>query len=333
MKNHKRTIFIFSLLVVMSIIIYLFFWMITTPYQLFPSDPNLREVMQKAIVNILNRKFDQVLGMTISAILIATTSLVFQTLTENRILTPSLIGFDAIFVTVQTIIVFFFTSSSIFYTNPYINFLVSAGLMIFISLLMYKLILRNHKNHLVFLLLVGLILSTLSRSLSSFLQNIIDPMEFQSIVIRTEVTVSNMNTSIIYMTIPILLIIMILFVKNFKTYDVMTLGESQAIGLGVEYQKKMTFALIYIAIAMSITTALIGPISFLGLITVNASRELLKTHKHLPLFILSSLMAMLMLILGQAIIVETGYVTTVSVWISLVGGIYMIYLLIKENQG
>jgi iron complex transport system permease protein len=68
------------------------------------------------------------------------------------------------------------------------------------------------------------------------------------------------------------------------------------------------------------------------LITVNASRELLKTHKHLPLFILSSLIAMLMLILGQTIIIETGYMTTVSVWISLAGGIYMIYLLLKENQ-
>ncbi|MFA7055751.1 MAG: iron chelate uptake ABC transporter family permease subunit [Acholeplasmataceae bacterium] len=332
MAKHRRMIIIFTILVFISISLYLFFWMVTTPYQLFPKDAQLKVVMQKAITNIIGRKFDQVIGMTIAAILIASSSLVFQTITENRILTPSLIGFDAVFVTVQTLIVFLFTSSSIFYTNPYLNFVLASGLMIMISLSMYRIILKKNKNHLVFLLLVGMILSTLSRSLASFLQNIMDPMEFQSIVIRTEVTVSNMNTSIIYMSIPFLLIISFLFIKNFKTYDVMTLGESQAIGLGVEYQKKMNYALIYMAIAMSITTALIGPISFLGLITVNASRELLKTHKHLPLFILSSLIAMLMLILGQTIIIETGYMTTVSVWISLVGGIYMIYLLLKENE-
>jgi iron complex transport system permease protein len=260
--------------------------MLTTPYNLFPSDLALREVMQKAILNIVSRKFSQVLGMIIASILIATTSLVFQTLTENRILTPSLIGFDAVFVTVQTLIVFIFTSSSVFYSNPYLNFFIASGLMVLISLSMYKMILKKNKNHLVFLLLVGMILSTLSRSLASFIQNIMDPMEFQSIVIRTEVTVSNMNTSIIYMVIPFAMLILGYFIVNLKTYDVMTLGESNAIGLGVEYQKKMNMALIYIAIAMSITTALIGPISFLWMITVNAAREVLKTHKHLPLFIL-----------------------------------------------
>jgi iron complex transport system permease protein len=306
--------------------------MLTTPYDLFPSDPERADRMLSAIKSILSRKSSQVMAMIISAILISSTSLIFQTLTNNRILTPSLIGFDAIFVLVQTVIVFFFTSSSIVYVNPYINFLVAATLMIVLSLLMYRLILRKNRNHIIFLLLVGMVLSTLSRSLATFLQTVMDPEEFQSLLIRTEVSIANMNTTIIWLSLPLMVLIVILIVKNFRSYDVMSLGESQAIGLGVDYAKKLNWGLIYIALAMSISTAMIGPISFLGLIAVNAAREILKTYKHFPLFIASSLIAIIFIVLGQGIIVETGYLTTVTVLISMIGGAYMIYLVLKENK-
>jgi len=331
MKRHKY-IYIFLVISIISALLYVFLWMLTTRYDLFPSDPERRAQMARAIRNITQRKTIQLIAMVVAAVLIASTSLVFQTLTHNRILTPSLIGFDSIFITVQTLIIFLFTSKSLFYTNIYINFFISAGLMIFISMLMYALILRKNRNNLIFLLLVGMILSTLSRSLANFLQTIMNPDEFQSIVIRTEVSVSNMNTGIIIIAIPILIIILGLIVKEIKALDVMTLGESQATGLGVSYQQKMNLHLIYIAVAMSVATAMIGPISFLGLIAVNASRELLKTYRHRELLILSSLIAITFLVLGQTIIVETGYLTTVTVWMSLVGGLYMIYLILKENK-
>ena len=330
-RNHKLLIILCSL-ALLSVVFYIFFWMLTTPYDLFPSDPERAERMKQAILNILSRKTMQVLAMVVSAILISSTTLVFQTLTNNRILTPSLIGFDAIFISVQTAIVFFFTSSSIVYINPYLNFAVSSVLMIAISLLMYKMILKNNRNNIIFLLLVGMILSTLSRSLSSFLQTVMDPEEFQSLTIRTEVSIANMNTSIIWLAIPLLIVLIYLMTREFKSYDVMTLGESQAVGLGVSYTKKMNWGLIYIALAMSISTAMIGPISFLGLISVNAAREMLKDYKHFPLFMASSFIGIIFLVFGQGLIVETGYLTTVTVLISMIGGAYMIYLVLKENK-
>lgn len=332
MRNKPWIFIMFGVLAILSIAAYLTFWMLTTSYDLFPSDPIRREMMQKAIVSIISRRTSQVLAMVVSAVLIASTALVFQTLTNNRILTPSLIGFDAIFVTVQTALVFFLTSQSILFINPYYNFLIAAGVMIMITLVLYKMILRGNKNNIIFLLLVGMVLSTLSRSLSSFLQTIMDPEEFQSLVIRTEVSISNMNTSIIWIAVPLMAAILFMIVREIRYYDVMTLGESQAVGLGVSYTKKLNISLIYIALAMSIATALIGPISFLGLIAVNAAREILKTYKHMPLMILSSLIAIVFLVLGQTIIIETGYLTTVTVLMSMVGGAYMIYLVLKENR-
>jgi len=331
MKTKRRWIILISL-VLFSMMFYLFFWMLTTPYDLFPSDPVRAEKMREAIFNIISRRSIQMLAMIISAILISSTSLVFQTMTQNRILTPSLIGFDAIFISVQTTIVFFLSSSSIFFVNPYLNFLVSAGLMIVVSLVLYRLILKKNKNNIIFLLLVGMVLSTLSRSFASFLQTVMDPDEFQSLTIRTEVSITNMNLSIIWLALPLMIIMIYLLMKDYREYDVMTLGEHNAIGLGVRYAKKMNTSLIYMALAMSISTALIGPISFLGLISVNAAREMLKDYKHLPLFLASSMIAVIFLVLGQGIIAETGFLTTVTVLISMVGGMYMIYLILKENK-
>lgn len=332
MKANKKLWIILGILTLISILFYVFFWMLTTPYELFPQDPERALRMRTAIFNILSRKGIQVLAMVVSAILISSTTLVFQTMTNNRILTPSLIGFDAIFVTVQTAIVFFFTSSSIVYINPYLNFIVASFLMIVVSLLMYKMILKNNRNNIVFLLLVGMVLSTLSRSLASFLQTIMDPEEFQSLNIRTEVSIANMNVSIIWLAVPLMIVILVLMKREFRSYDVMTLGESQAIGLGVPFAKKLNWSLIYIALAMSISTAMIGPISFLGLIAVNAAREMLKDYRHITLFYASSLISIIFLVLGQGIVVETGYLTTVTVFISMLGGAYMIYLVLKENK-
>ena len=331
MKTRRRWIILMSL-VLFSMMFYLFFWMLTTPYDLFPSDPVRAEKMREAIFNIISRRSIQMLAMIISAILISSTSLVFQTMTQNRILTPSLIGFDAIFISVQTTIVFFLSSSSVFFVNPYLNFIVSAGLMMVVSLVLYRLILKKNKNNIIFLLLVGMVLSTLSRSFASFLQTVMDPDEFQSLTIRTEVSITNMNLSIIWLALPLMIIMIYLLMKDYREYDVMTLGEHNAIGLGVRYAKKMNTSLIYMALAMSISTALIGPISFLGLISVNAAREMLKDYKHLPLFLASSMIAVIFLVLGQGIIAETGFLTTVTVLISMVGGMYMIYLILKENK-
>ncbi len=330
--RHRKYIWITLVIAILSVLSYVFLWMLTTRYQLFPDDPGQRLIMQQAILNIVSRRGYQVLAMIVSSVLIATTSLVFQTMTQNRILTPSLLGFDAIFVLSQTAIVFFLSSTSPLIQNPFLNFLTATMIMVFISLVVYRFILRKNKNHIIFLLLVGLILSTLARTFANFLQSIMDPDEFQSVVINTEVTISNMNVSIILLAVPLMLCVIGLLMREFKYYDVMSLGESHAIGLGVPYHKKMNVSLVYIAIAISVSTALIGPISFLGLIVVNAAREMIKTYKHMPLMIVSSLLAISFMVFGQTIISLTGYQMTVTVLISLVGGVYMIYLILKENK-
>lgn len=329
MKKHKKIIVVFAVLAVVSMITYMFIWI--------PMNINLLQRHNfSRILGIIYqnsmRKSVELIGIVVSAVLISVSSLLFQTLTKNRILTPALIGFDAVFVMIQTFIVFSYTSTNILFINAHINFILSTLLLIIYTLVLYRLVLRKNKNNIVFLLLVGMVLTTLSRNFSTFLQSVMEPEEFDTLVLRTQMSISNMNTSIIWLATPIMIMMIILMTRAHKTLDVMALGEDEAINLGVEYHKQNYLYMIYIAISMSVATALIGPMSFLGLITVNMSRELLKTNKHLPTIVLSSLIAVVFLLMGQAIVAAVGFRTTVDVILSLVGGAYMIYLVLKENK-
>ncbi len=281
---------------------------------------------------IIKRRSIQIIAITIGAVLIAVSSLSFQTITDNKILTPSVLGFDAIYIITQTLLVALLGANSLFFANEYINFILSTILMIGIVLMMYQFILRKNKNNVVLLLLVGLIISTLASNISNFIQVFMDPENFQSITAMTTVSLNNIKENLVLISIPIMILTIFLFAKEQRYYDVMILGENQAIGLGVDFHKKTKHTLIYIAIAVSVSTALIGPLSFLGLIAVSSAREIFKTNKHRILMIASSLLSLVFILIGQLIVELLDHQTSVSVMISLIGGAYMIYLILKENK-
>lgn len=286
-------------------------------------------------LRILGRSGTSLLGMIISATLIAVVSLAFQTITENRVLTPSMLGFDSVFLATQSILVFFASNIRIMgklFANPYYNFLVTTGVMLLISMLMYSVMLRKNKNNIVFLLLFGLILSSIVQSLTNYIEVLLDPQQFQQLKAVTTVSITNMNESIILLATPAMVVLTFLFVRRSREYDVMQLGESNAKSLGVPYTSRVNRTLILVALAMAVTTALIGPLTFLGLLAVNIARELFKTYKHSVLFFGSILVAVLFLVLGQSLVELLRYATPVTVLIDLIGGIYMIILILKEHK-
>ena len=107
--------------------------------------------------------------MAITGTAIAFSTVIFQTITHNRILTPSVMGVDSMYEVVQTIIFFFAGSTSILVVNRYLNFGVSIIAMILFALLLYRFLFRADKHPIYFLLLVGMIIGTLSRKSTYFL--------------------------------------------------------------------------------------------------------------------------------------------------------------------
>jgi iron complex transport system permease protein len=217
--------------------------------------------------------------------------------------------------------------------NKNVNFLLSVGLMVLFALLLFQLLFKREGRNIYFLLLVGIVFGTLFGSMSSFLQVLIDPNEFQIVQDRMFASFNNVNTDLLLAAILITAAIAVYFMKFSHFLDVLSLGREHAVNLGIDYDGVVRRLLIIIAILVSIATALVGPITFLGLLVANVAHEFLKTHQHKYLIAGSILISIIALLGGQFIVEKVfTFSTTLSVIINFIGGVYFIYLLLRENK-
>ena len=281
----------------------------------------------------LSLRIPKTIALLLVAASIAFSSAVFQTLTNNRILTPSVLGLDSLYLFIQSFIVFVFGSGMLARLGENFNFIVSVAFMVGFSLLLFRLLFKGEGRNIFFLLLVGLVMGTFFQSLSTFMQVLIDPNEFLVIQNRMFASFNNMNTDILWLALLISFLAVLFALKDLRTLDVLSLGRENAINLGVNYDYMVKKFLIIISILISVSTALVGPITFLGLLVVNLAREILKTYKHNYLITGAILIGSIALTFGQLMAERImNFSTPISIIINFIGGLYFIYLLLKESK-
>ena len=281
---------------------------------------------------VLSKRTEKVFAMILTGAAIAFSTIVFQTITNNKILTPSIIGLDSLYMLIQTFLVFTLGSTSSL-MNQNINFFISIGLMVLFVGILYKVIFKREGSNLYFLLLIGIIFGTLFESISSFMQVLIDPNEFMRIQDKMFASFNNINTELLMISFILIILVTLYFLKFIKYLDVLSLGKEHAINLGVDYDRIVKRLLVVVAILISIATALVGPITFLGLLVVNVTYQLFKTYQHKFLIIGSILVSIISLVGGQLIVERVfTFSTTLSVIVNFIGGVYFIYLLLKQSK-
>jgi iron complex transport system permease protein len=281
---------------------------------------------------VLSKRTEKIFAMILTGAAIAFSTIVFQTITNNKILTPSIIGLDSLYMLIQTFLVFTLGSTSSL-MNQNINFFISIGLMVLFVGILYKVIFKREGSNLYFLLLIGIIFGTLFESISSFMQVLIDPNEFMRIQDKMFASFNNINTDLLMISLILIILVTLYFLKFIKYLDVLSLGKEHAINLGVDYERIVKRLLVVVAILISIATALVGPITFLGLLVVNVTYQLFKTYQHKFLIIGSILVSIISLVGGQLIVERVfTFSTTLSVIVNFIGGVYFIYLLLKQSK-
>lgn len=311
----KKRILFLALLAVAVILVYMFTLMGTRPDYVLP------------------RRAVKVAAMVLIACSVGYSSVVFQTITNNRILTPSIMGFESVYILFQSFIVFLYGDASFQVIHSHTNFLFSVVLMLGFALTLYFTMFRKENVNVYFLLLVGLILGSIFGSMTSFMQMIIDPNEFAVIQKSLFASFNNINTELLGIAAIALSITLIVGSRLLHNLDVLALGKEHAINLGVNYQRLVRISLLLIAVQVSISTALVGPITFLGILIANLSYEFIPSYKHRHTIIGASLMGILLIVGGQFIVEHVFNMgTTISILINFVGGLYFIILLLKSRK-
>ena len=184
------------------------------------------------------------------------------------------------------------------------------------------------------LLLVGLLMGTLFRSFSSFIVMLIDPNEFLIIQSAMFASFDKINLNLLTISAVLLIASMLVGIKYFRQLDVLSLGRENAISLGVDYHKVIKANLLIISVMVAISTALVGPITFLGILVANLTYELVKSSKHSYMVLACCLLTAVTVVGGQYLVEHLfNMSTTISIIINFVGGVYFIYLLLKSNKG
>ncbi|MEZ9191865.1 iron chelate uptake ABC transporter family permease subunit [Vibrio sp. 10N.286.52.F8] len=280
----------------------------------------------------LSLRLPKLLSIVLAAVAISASSLVFQTITNNRILTPSILGFDSLYMLVQTVLLFVFGSASFWVIDSIANFSMSVTVMILFSFALFHFYFKSKRNNVFTLLLIGIVCGSVFSSLSNFLAMLIDPNEFAVLQNVMFASFNNVKGELVYLSlIPLGLSLLGLWLLAPKL-DVLWLGVDNATSLGVNTKRLTQITLVIVSVMVAVSTALVGPVLFFGLITVSLARQIFKSYQHRVLIIASSLLAVVLLVSGQWFIEKVmAFETTVSVIINLAGGLYFMFLLLRTR--
>ena len=264
---------------------------------------------------------------------IAVSTVLFQTVTGNRILTPSLMGFDALYILLQTVVVFVFTAQLFRDTDPRLVFVVETLLMVAFALTLFRWLFTSGRRELHVLLLVGMVFATLFRSLAGFLQRLIDPSEFQILQGLMFASFTTVDEDLVWISAAIVGGATVFVVRRLHVFDVLALGPATATNLGVDHRREVNRVLTVVAVLVSVSTALVGPITFFGLLVAHLAYQLAGTHRHAVVLPMAGLAAICTLVGGQFLLERVLEVTTtLSVVIEFVGGLTFIALLLHRAR-
>ena len=283
---------------------------------------------------ILSLRIPTLVVMMIAAFSISSASLIFQSIINNRIVTPCLLGMNAMYTLVHTAVIFVVGSGSILATNANLSFTVDLIVMSVVATFVYSFMFEKTGNNVLYVLLIGTVLASFFGSIQSTMIRVMDPNEYDALLTTLVADFNNINVEVIYFSLILLVALTIFLWKDLKLLDVITLGKAQAINLGVDYDRTVRRLLLGVVLCIAVATAMVGPISFLGLIIANLARQLLKTHKHNHLILGSALMGMLAIIAGQFVSQHIfSYAVPISTFITIGGGVYFLYLLLFTKGG
>lgn len=272
-------------------------------------------------------------ALAVAGMTAGVSTVVFHTLTRNHILTPSLIGFDSIYVLINTLFVFFLGSNALTQQDPIVGFVVNAVIMVVFAVLVFSPLVATKTVSLDILLLIGVVFGIFFRSVAALLQRMVDPNEYQVLQDSFFASFTGIDRPLLIFTLVLTLVVSAWLWQQRFVLDVMALGQETAIGLGVNYRRKSLLMLAAIALLVAASTALVGPILFLGLIVAHLAYRATGTTRHAWTLPVAALFGVTALVAAQFILGQIlGYGTTVSVLIEFLGGIVFLVLLMRKER-
>lgn len=282
---------------------------------------------------VVKRRVTAVIAMALAAMCQSTATLTFQSITNNHIITPSLLGFEALYGVINTSIVFFFGTSTLIAIDGLPSYCIQVFLMIGLSLLLYGTLLKDSYRDMQFVLLIGVIVGTGLRSISSFMRRLLVPSEFDVLQARMFGSVNNADPDYFYVAIPLVLISVAVIYWYAPKLNVLSLGKDVSTVLGLDHRLHTLVLLTFVSILMAVSTALVGSLTFYGFLVVTFTYRLVKSYDHRYLYPMATVFAFLVITAAYFFMYHIFNAQgVVSIIIELFGGGVFLFMLLRKNN-
>lgn len=282
---------------------------------------------------VLQHRGTKALTMLVVACALGMSTVVFQTVTHNTILTPAVMGLDALYLFLQAVLVLVLGSVGVVQLGLLPKYGLEIVLMVTLSVALMRWLFTGHASSLHLMLLVGMVMGILFRSMTSFAMRMIDPNEFATLQDRMFANFNTIHTQLLLPSLVVLALGTAFFWRRRHVLDVLALGRDAAVNLGVHYQRQVLQLLVVMCAMVAISTALVGPVTFFGLLVANMAYQWMGTRRHAWVLPAVVLWGCVLLLAGQVVLERVlGFNSALSVVVEFVGGLVFIYLLMRKGK-
>ncbi|MHC9235655.1 iron chelate uptake ABC transporter family permease subunit [Pseudooceanicola sp. 502str34] len=282
---------------------------------------------------VLSYRGEKLLTILLVAWAVPVSTVLFHVISRNQILTPSIMGFDALFMLIQTLAVFLIGAATVTQWNPVLVFLGELTAMVAFSTLLFRWLFGRIAQSLELLLLVGIIFGVLFRSVAGLLQRLIDPGEFLVLQDRLFASFSGADPQVLAMSAALVAAASLWAIWRLPAIDAMILGRDGALAVGVPHRRLTAEVFLIVTLLVAASTALVGPITFFGLLVANLAYRLLPGAPLRLTLPLAGLLGALLLVGAQVVLERVlGFTGTVGMVIEFLGGLLFILLLIERAR-
>lgn len=286
-----------------------------------------------SFIPIVKRRLVAVVAMLIAALCHSFATVAFQSVTSNRIITPSLLGYESLYSFIQTGTLFVFGAGALVSFSGTGAFFFQVSVMVLMSLILYGWLMSGKYGNLHLMLLVGIIIGAGLNSVSGFMRRLLSPSEFDLLQARLIGSVNNADPEYFPIVIPMVIITIMLLYFYSRRLNVLSLGKDVATTFGVKYQASIIFVLVLVAILMAITTSLIGPLTFFGFLVAMLGYQAAPTFDHRYVFPMAFAIGFCILTCAYFLLYHVfGARTVVSVIIELFGGITFLIVILRKRS-
>jgi iron complex transport system permease protein len=272
----------------------------------------------------------KIAAMALVGYAIAVSTVLFQTISNNRILSPSIMGFDALYMLIQTGLVFSLGAHRAVTLNPQMRFGFEVFSMVIFASILYRWLFRRNSQSLHLLILVGIIFGVLFRSATNMMLRLIDPNEYAILQDLMFASFNTFDRDLLNISAVIIFAGTLVLWRIGHTFDVLSLGREAAINLGVNYQRTVSIILIVVTVFVAVSTALVGPVTFFGLLVANLAYQVIGSHRHRWILPCAAGLALVFIIGGQVIVERVfSFNTSLSIIVEFFGGIMFLILLVR----